>query len=160
MAETVDLTALHEAGHAVAARILGVGVVSAVAGDDPRVKTRLRPATTASDDMAQNQLLILVDLAGAASEFALRLREVWQADEEHALRRALGVCILRRGLGRDAKVTAEIREEAAELVEELRAKAQQLVESNQAGILRVAEALGNGATLDGDQVDQLMRLEQ
>jgi len=155
MSASFDLIALHESGHAVVARLVGVQVVSAVAGDDPGVRTRYKPATTAAEDVATNEKLALVDLAGAAAEW-MRLREGWKTDERSAMGRALGIVILRRGLARDAEVTSEMREEAVELVERLRVQAVEMVEKNLPLIVRVAGALAAGATLSGPEVDALI----
>ena len=115
MSASVDMVALHEAGHAVVARLVGIQVVRAAAGDDAGVRTRYKPATTAAEDMSINERLVLIDLAGAAAEW-MRLRQVWATDERNAMGRALGIVILRRGLARDAEVTADMRAEAAELL--------------------------------------------
>lgn len=125
MSTSVDLVALHEAGHAVIARLCGLGVVSAAASDDPGVRTRYRSATTEAEDMEINRRVALVDLAGMAAEW-MCLRDAWKSDEESARRRCLGIVVLRRGLARDAEVTAEMREEAVELVEELRERAAEM----------------------------------
>jgi hypothetical protein len=156
MSETVDLICLHEAGHCIAARIVGIEVVSAVAGDDPGVRTRHRPATTPAEDMSINERLVLIDLAGAAAEW-MRLRQVWATDERNAMGRALAIVILRRGLARDVEVTSEMREEAAELVERLRVQAADMVEKNLPLIVRVAGALAGGATLTQADIDDLMQ---
>jgi hypothetical protein len=156
MSASVDMVALHEAGHAVVARLGGIQVVSAAAGDDAGVRTRYRPATTATEDMSINERLVLIDLAGAAAEW-LRLREVWATDEQSALRRSLAIVILRRGLSRDVEVTSEMREEAAELVERLRVQVADLVEKNRPLIVRVYGALAGGRTLTQADIDELMQ---
>jgi ATP-dependent Zn protease len=157
MSDGVDLVALHEAGHAVvAAGMVGaVQVVSASAGAEAGVRTRYRPSASAEEAMAMNLRLAVVDLAGMAAEWIL-LRAAWKTDEENALRRCLGIVVLRRGLNPGADITAEMRKEAAELVEELREQAAVLVEERFAAIQRVAEALAGGATLDGPGVEALI----
>jgi ATP-dependent Zn protease len=157
MSDAVDLTALHEAGHAVIARLCGLGVVSAAAGADPGVRTRYRSATTEAEDMEINERLALVDLAGMAAEW-MRLRDAWKSDEESARRRCLGIVVLRRGLARNAEVTAEMRKEASALVEELRERVSEMLEqAAPAMIRRVAGALEGGRTLTQADIDELMQ---
>jgi hypothetical protein len=128
-------TALHEAGHAVIARLLDLEVTKASAGTDAGVRTRWQ--------MTEGNLerATLVDLAGAFSELHA-LRERWRSDERNALSRALRIVLLRRGL-RDEQLTDEMRAEAAELVEQLRTEAEKLVADNWPAIGRVAFALAD-----------------
>jgi hypothetical protein len=128
-------TALHEAGHAVVARLLDLEVTRVSAGTDAGVRTRYRMTEI------NLQKVVLVDLAGQLAELRC-LRERWETDERNALSRALRIVLLRRGL-RDDQLTDELRAEAAELVERLRAEAETLVGDNWAAIGRVAFALAD-----------------
>jgi hypothetical protein len=138
---------LHEAGHAVVARLVDLEVTKAMAGKDAGVRTRWRMTEI---DL---QKAILVDLAGQLA--ALHgLRERWQTDERNALSRALRVVLMHHGL-RDEQLTDELRGEAAELVEQLRAEATTLVADNWAAIGRVAFALADHP-LTQAEVDALL----
>jgi hypothetical protein len=139
--------ALHEAGHAVVARLLDLEVTRVAAGTDAGVRTRYQMTE------GSLQKAIVVDLAGALSELHA-LREQWRSDERNALSRALRIVLLRRGL-RDEQLTDEMRAEAAELVEQLRAEAETLVGDNWAAIGRVAFALADHP-LTQREVDALL----
>jgi hypothetical protein len=139
--------ALHEAGHAVVARLLDLEVTKVSAGADAGVRTRWQVTE------GSLQRVILVDLAGQLAELH-GLRERWQTDERNALSRALRIVLLRRGL-RDEQLTDEMRAEAAELVEQLRAEAETLVTVNWPAIGRVAFALADHP-LTQAEVDALL----
>jgi hypothetical protein len=140
-------TALHEASHAVCARLLGLEVTKASAGADAGVRTRWQMTE------GSLQKAILVDLAGQLAELH-SLRERWRSDERNALSRALRIVLLRRGL-RDEQLTDELHAEAQELVEQLRAEAETLVGDNWAAISRVAGALADHPLIQAE-VDALL----
>jgi hypothetical protein len=139
--------ALHEAGHAVVARLLDLEVTRVAAGTDAGVRTRFQVTE------GNLQKLILVDLAGQLAELH-DLRERWQEDERNALSRALRIVLLRRGL-RDEELTDELRAEAAAMVAQLRAEAAKMVGDNWAAISRVAFALADHP-LTQREVDALL----
>jgi hypothetical protein len=63
------VVAAHEAGHAVVARVCGLGVARASAGRDPCVTTVLpNDLSPAKRDVLRVAARMLVDLAGAAAE--------------------------------------------------------------------------------------------
>ncbi len=135
--------AAHEAGHCIAARMLGIDVVSATAAGMPLTRTRWRGTAPLA--------IALVDLAGPAAEYAyLRRtgRTVWRADLENARGRAQQIAALRHD-------EAELNDELARLG----AKAVALVERNWKAIERVAAALVTGGTLAQDDVDALIGRE-
>jgi hypothetical protein len=139
--------ALHEAGHAVVARLLDLEVTRISAGVDAGVRTRWQMTE------GSLQKAIVVDLAGQLAELH-GLRERWQTDDRNALSRALRVLLLRRGL-RDEQLTDELGGEAAELVAQLRAEAETLVGDDWAAIGRVAFALADHP-LTQREVDALL----
>lgn len=81
--------AVHESGHAVVARLVGLQVVRAAARESGSgVRTRYQLGT-AADAAATLEKLALVDLSGQAAE-SRRLRSVdWATDEANATERAL-----------------------------------------------------------------------
>jgi hypothetical protein len=139
--------ALHEAGHAVVARLLDLEVTKVAAGMDAGVRTRYQ-LTEGNLEKA-----IIVDLAGQLAELH-GLQERWQTDERNALSRALRIVLLRRGL-RDDQLTDELRADAETLVAQLRAEAETLVGDNWAAIGRVAFALADHP-LTQREVDALL----
>jgi hypothetical protein len=159
-----DLAAIHESGHAVVARVLGIHVISAVADEgDSRVRTRSLGARAASPGNAARILerLIIVDLAGPEAE---RLRggddaEAWRSDARNAWDRALRIIRLRRDLDATAELPRLLQVEALELVEQLLAIATALVEENWPAIERVAHALAGGP-LGQAEIDALMALSR
>jgi predicted pyridoxine 5'-phosphate oxidase superfamily flavin-nucleotide-binding protein len=145
----IDAVSVHEAGHAVASRILGIEVLVAAAGANPEVRTRFR-----TTDLEK---VILVDLAGAAAELfqndSTSAGHEWQKDETNALSRALRILLRKHGV---AEVTDALRADAAELVESLRAPAAALVEENWPAIERLASRLAAGGVLGQSRIDALM----
>jgi hypothetical protein len=81
--------AVHESGHAVVARLVGLQVVRAAARESGSgVRTRYQLGT-AADAAATLEKLASVDLSGQAAE-SRRLRSVdWATDEANATERAL-----------------------------------------------------------------------
>ncbi|HEY1806391.1 MAG TPA: hypothetical protein VGG45_18110 [Terracidiphilus sp.] len=150
---------VHEAGHAVVARVCGLGVARASAGRDPCVTTVLpNDLSPAKRDVLRFVARTLVDLAGAAAEaraFGMIAVDAVRSDEQNAHWRALQFLRLARGIG-DRPLTAEERATCERLVARFRPTAAKLVEQNWPSIEAVAAALAEGRTLNGDEVDGLM----
>lgn len=148
---------LHEAGHAIAARVQNLGVVHAVAAENScEVLTRWRRPTTTAAAIDTLEVLAITDLAGpAAEQFYLdekRRDAEWGADERNASSRARAIVRLRNGMAEDA----EPKGTAVDAVlEDLRARADELVRSSPGAISRVAAALAAGP-LAQDQIDALI----
>lgn len=142
--------AIHEAGHATIARMLGIEVVRASAKPGAAaVRTRYKiGGSTAAEAAETIEALIVVDLAGATAEQRATGRSepgAARADERNALRRAL-----RLSLWTNTRL-----DEAAELVERSRPKAATLVEQHWPAIEAVAGALADDQVLTGSEIDAL-----
>lgn len=147
-----DATAIHEAGHAVAARILGFEVVRAAAGEGKgAVTATYRRGVSVSEQLAQEIKASLVALAGVMAE------QKWAVgtDEANAEAAALRITRLRHG---GAETTDAMRLEASELLERLRGQAELLVQESWPLIMRVAAALAHGP-LSQAQIDVLLEVE-
>lgn len=130
--------AVHESGHAIVARALGIDVMSTSA-IGALTRTRWRGGTAAL-------AIPMIDLAGPAAEHAYLRRTVWRADLENARRRVLQIVALRHGV-----------EDADELVARLAAQAAALIEQNWSKIEIVAAALSEDQTLSGADIDALLK---
>jgi hypothetical protein len=154
----MSATAIHEAGHAVIARLADLHLVRVSAGEQPGVRTRFQLGSGAEAE-ATLQKLILVDLAGQTAECHALRGDAWRADEENAAARIVEVTRLRYGLEQHAELTDAQHVEAAGLLKILRETAAALVAANFPSIERVAAALAGGETLDQADVDALLRTD-
>jgi hypothetical protein len=146
-----DVTAFHEAGHCVAAHVLGVEIVSAEIGQGEGLVITRHPrgAMPTAQAIAREAKLALIDLCGVAAE------RRWGAssDEQSAARHSLRLARLLRG--GDTKITDEVRAEAAAVLERLRDQAELLVSEAWPLVERVANALREG-TLTQVDIDALI----
>jgi hypothetical protein len=129
----LNQTALHEAAHAVVARVLGVRVVRATV-DPPCVRTK---QGVSEDDLER---LIIVDLAAMAVDSSAY---ACVPDEENASRRCREIVRLRHRLAMDAIMAPGIH---AAILRRQRSYAFALVHKHQAAVQRVAEALAEVGT--------------
>lgn len=151
--------AVHEAGHATIARVLGLDVRRVSAGDDPGVITRF-PVRVSQPQWAKIVAgLLLVDLAGCSAERHATGTEpdgkAWQADRRNAISRALRLVLDEHQLD-DDELNDSHRDEAEAIVAALRPTAAALVERHWSKIERVAAALADRRILTGSDVDALM----
>ena len=151
---SADVVRIHEAAHAVVARILGAEILRAAAGKDAVVTTRHRRGSTAAEEAASAAKSALISLAGPAAE----RRWAGAIDARNAADHALRIVQLRRGLDGGAEVTAEVRREVAAVLEKLRRQAESLVSEAGPLIDRVAAAFADGP-LSQAQIDALLELD-
>ncbi len=150
-------TSYHESGHAVVARVLGLGVRRACASeDDHGVVTRWRRADRLARDIMRKSCLVA--LAGPAAE-AVAIGHVEdgaaRADEANATSYALRLILDEHEL-HDAELNDGHRAQARWLIAFLRPRAAAFVQKNWPAISRVAERLADGEVLDQVTIDTLM----
>ena len=157
----IDAVAFHEAGHAVIALAVGLGVERASADPaDPGVTTTV-PADLPPGKRSVLKFVarIFVDLAGAAAEeraFGTADDEAQRPDEENALRRAAQLLRLARDIG-DRRLDVDERATCERLVAAFRPTAAKLVAENWPAIEAVAAALAVAdGPLSGDAIDALI----
>ena len=139
------ITARHESSHAVIARLLGVEVSFASIESRPQVRTRCR-----SDELAIDARLVLVDLAGLATE---RQTGPAETDIKNAMRRCRKIAMDQSGT--DTMTTA-LEIEAAILFVQLAVRAAELVDNNRQAIDAVATVLLERGTLTGSEIDAIL----
>jgi hypothetical protein len=143
---TPDLrTCVHEACHAVTARLLGLRVARATVDEqDPHVTTLHR------NDLTALEALAVIDLAGTIMEDRPGPCAI---DEAHAIARCERIVRLRHEFGESWD---GFRDEAAALLEDLRGRALRLVADHLAQIGAVATALAREGQLDQAAIDALI----
>lgn len=162
--ENADAVAicLHEAAHAVSARMQRLSVKEAIATKaDSGVTTRWRWPSTTQGQIDTLECLAITDLAGPAAEkFYLDQagRDLeWRLDEQAASSRAAAIVRLRHGgLAEDTQLTTAQRAEVDVVLCDLRSRAELLVQTSPGPISRVAAALVAGKPLAQNQIDDLI----
>ena len=168
--------AYHEAGHAVIARMLGVGVpqLTLVSVDADNAAGAITASAAALAD--RNDLFayvagiekdIKVSIAGPQSQNIYRPsdenHDEWESDRQTQLSLALKIVLLKAGIdipdaGLQASVSADQLDEAKRLLARLAEETRALVIANWPAITRVAEALLRlrRQTLDQAAIDALI----
>ena len=104
--------------------------------------------------------LSVVDIAAGPAEQRVCAgaisHDVTGADEENAMRRCLGILVLKRRAAADAALDDETWTSAEELVARTREKAVRIIEENWPAVERVAAALAAGEMLNEADIDRLM----
>jgi len=168
--------AYHEAGHAVIARMLGVGVpqLTLVSVDADNAAGAITASAAALAD--RNDLFayvagiekdIKVSIAGPQSQNIYRPsdenHDEWESDRQTQLSLALKIVLLKAGIdipdaGLQASVNSDQLDEAKRLLARLAEETRALVIANWPAITRVAEALLRlrRQTLDQAAIDALI----
>ena len=168
--------AYHEAGHAVIARMLGVGVpqLTLVSVDADNAAGAITASAAALAD--RNDLFayvagiekdIKISIAGPQSQNIYRPsdenHDEWESDRQTQLSLALKIVLLKAGIdipdaGSQASVNADQLDEAKRLLARLAEETRALVIANWPAITRVAEALLRlrRQTLDQAAIDALI----
>ena len=156
----MNAIAVHEAAHAVIARLCDLDVARASAdAADPGVTTVV-PADLppGKRDVVRYACRLLVDLAGAAAEeraFGEADLAACRADLDNARRRAARLLTYGRSLEL-RELDAKERAVCEKLVAIFRKAAERLVAENWPAIEAVAGALAEGRVLTGDEIEALL----
>lgn len=151
----MSIVALHEAAHAVTARVLGVQVVHAIAaGDNPHVRTRFRRSRTREETINSLKRLVAVDLAGPVIEEDPN-SEAAETDRCHAFARTKKVIALKDGVAVDELDDIQLADASA-LYQHLAKEAAALVKDSWPLIARLAHRLDELGEMSGAQVDVIL----